>query len=351
VGIKAQLFLRTTEFLWQEGHTAHATFEEADARARQMLEVYRQVAEDYLAVPVFMGIKSEAEKFAGGLYTYALEAMMQDGKALQFCTSHNLGKNFAKAFGIAFTKEDNTSDFVWQTSWGWSTRTIGGLIMTHSDDKGLVLPPRVAPIHVIIIPIWSSDEEKSAVYKKAEGLKKSLEDFDKIVVKIDDHDNLRPGEKYYYWEKRGVPVRLELGPKDLAKGSAVMVRRDTSEKSSVDMKKLPEVIKKTLETVQVDLFNKAKAFQEKRTVSVDDWEDFVKEIDKGNFVLAHWSGEREEEDEIKSKTKATIRCIPFDQKKEEGKSIFSKKPSKGRVVLLGRISYSLKKNPKNLSPA
>ncbi len=325
--MRPRLFMRTTEFLWQEGHTAHATNAEADAWARQMLKVYEEFAREMMAIPVIPGQKSESEKFAGALHTYTIEAMMQDGKALQFATSHNLGQNFAKAFDVTFSDESNEKQFAWQTSWGLSTRVIGGLIMAHSDDKGLVLPPNIAAIKVVIIPIWNSDETRALVLEKAEALKQSLSE---LGIVIDAADG-RPGEKHYRWEKKGVPVRIELGPRDIEAGTMVLVRRDTGEKASVALGDT-EKVKEALRILQQDLYNKALARQTEKTKTVDTWEDFVTEIEAGNFVLAHYSGDAEVEAKIKEETKATIRCVPFAQELEEGVCIKSGQPSKGRVI-------------------
>lgn len=328
--MRTRLFLRTTEFLWQEGHTAHATNEEADKRARQMLDIYKDFAENYMAIPVIQGSKTHAEKFAGAYTTYSVEAMMQDGKALQFATSHNLGQNFAKAFNVKYTDESNVEQFVWQTSWGLSTRTIGGLIMTHSDDQGLVLPPKIANVQVVVLPLWFKPEQKAEVIEAGEKLFARLKAAG-VRAKLDVRD-LRPGEKFFEWEKKGVPIRLEVGPKDLAKHSCVFARRDTGEKQNVSLDEVEATASALLETIQNHLFQRALSYREAKTVSVDSWEDFLKEIEAGKFVMAHWSGDAEVEVKIKEESGATIRCIPFDQKKEKGICIFSKKPSKGRVI-------------------
>lgn len=328
--MRTRLFLRTTEFLWQEGHTVHETEKEADDRARVMLEVYRDFAENYMAIPVILGVKSESEKFAGALRTYCLEAMMQDGKALQFATSHNLGQNFAKVFNVKFLDQNNTEQFGWQTSWGLSTRTIGGLIMTHSDDKGLVLPPKIASIQAVITTITPNDEAKKTVPVKANELAEILKGIH-IKIHVDARD-LRPGEKYFEWEKKGVPVRIELGPKDIANNVAMLVRRDTGEKKSVPLVDLGKEVSLLLEQIQKNLFDKALQYQKEKTVSVDTWDDFVKTIEEGKFVLAHWSGESEVEAKIKEETGATIRCIPFNQSEEKGSCIKSGNPSAKRVI-------------------
>lgn len=326
--MRPRLFIRTTEFLWQEGHTAHATNEEADERARLMLKVYEDFAKEVMAIPSILGQKSESEKFAGALHTYTVEAMMQDGKALQFATSHNLGQNFAKAFNVSFSDENNNPQFVWQTSWGLSTRTIGGLIMSHSDDKGLVLPPNIAPIKVVILTIWNSPENKAKVILAAQAVKESLKEFGEVV--IDDTD-ARPGEKHYKWEKKGVPLRIELGPKDVETGAMVLVRRDTGDKKTVLLTETSKV-GEMLVDIQKCLYDKALARQEDRTKVVDNWEDFKREIESGNFVLAHWCGDAQIEAEIKEETKATIRCIPFNQRPEEGVCVKSGRSSQGRVI-------------------
>ncbi len=325
--MRPRLFMRTTEFLWQEGHTAHATNAEADAWARQMLRVYETFAKEMMAIPVIPGQKSESEKFAGALHTYTIEAMMQDGKALQFATSHNLGQNFAKAFDVTFSDENNEKQFVSQTSWGLSTRTIGGLIMAHSDDKGLVLPPNIASIQVVIMPIWKDEATKAAVIQRAKDLCEELRDF-KVVLDVGEG---RPGEKHYRWEKKGVPVRIELGPRDIEAGTMVLVRRDTGEKTNIALGDA-EKVGETLAAIQANLYNTALARQHAKTKTVETWEEFKAEIEAGNFVLAHWDGDKETEAAIKEETKATIRCIPFDQVKEEGLCVKSGKPSHGRVI-------------------
>jgi len=327
--MRTRLFLRTTEFLWQEGHTVHETEEEADTRAKQMLEIYRKFAEEVMAIPVILGQKSESEKFAGAYRTYCLEAMMQDGKALQFATAHHLGQNFAKVFDVSFLGRDGEKQYGWQTCWGLSTRSIGGLIMVHSDDKGLVLPPRLASIQAIITTVGRSDVREN-VGKKAQELCAILEK-ENIRVRIDDRD-LRPGEKFFEWEKKGVPVRIELGPKDIEKSSAILVRRDTGEKETVSLDNIAESVRLLLEKIQNNLYEKALTYRTAKTKTVDTWEDFKKEIEAGNFVLAHWSGEKEVEAKIKGETGATIRCIPFDQEEESGVCVYSGKPSQKRVI-------------------
>ncbi len=328
--MRPRLFLRTIEFLWQEGHTVHETHDEADTRARQMLDIYKDFAENVMAIPVIPGVKSESEKFAGALRTYTIEAMMQDGKALQFGTSHNLGQNFAKVFDVKFLDKNSETQYGWQTSWGVSTRTIGGLIMTHSDDKGLVLPPRIASIQAVITTIVPKEDDREVVNSKAEEINAILKNAG-IKSKTDTRD-LRPGEKYYEWEKKGVPVRVELGPKDIASDSAMLVRRDTGEKTKVSLSGIADSIQALLEEIQSNLYNKALEYQRAKTKTVDAWDDFIKQIEEGNFVLAHWSGDPGDEAKIKEETGATIRCIPFDNKVEDGLCVYSKKPSKQRVI-------------------
>jgi len=328
--MRPRLFLRTVEFLWQEGHTVHETQNEADVWARQMLEIYKDFAQNVMAIPVIAGTKSESEKFAGALCTYSLEAMMQDGKALQFATAHNLGQNFAKVFDIKFLDKNSTPQYGWQTSWGLSTRTIGGLIMAHSDDKGLVLPPKIAPIQAVITTIAPLKADKETVIGKAREINKLLSG-NGIKSKVDARD-MRPGEKYFEWEKKGVPVRIELGPKDVVKGNAVLVRRDTGEKTIVPLDNIDKSVADLLDVIQTNLYNKALAYQKARTKNVDNWDDFVKSIDDGYFVLAHWSGEADVEAQIQKETGATIRCVPFDQPQESGKCVKSGKPSEKRVL-------------------
>lgn len=330
--MRPRLFLRTTEFLWQEGHTAHASEKEADARARQMLEVYEKFMKDVLAIPVISGVKTNAERFAGAKYTYTVEAMMQDGKALQMGTSHNLGQNFAKVFDITFSDtETGERKMVWQTSWGVSTRMIGGLIMVHSDDTGLVLPPKVAATQAVLIPIMSGVEvtDKSLI-DQTKTLKKML-DKAGIDSVIDDSDD-RAGAKFFVWERRGIPVRIEIGPKDLEKQQVVLVRRDTGEKLAVGYGEMVRKTRALLKNIQSSLYRKALKFQKDHIKKADTWDSFVSLIEGGNFVLAHWCGDEKVEREIQEKTGATIRCILFDQKKEKGKCILSGRPSDGRVV-------------------
>ena len=327
--MRPRLFLRTTEFLWQEGHTAHETLEEADLFARQMLGIYQDFSENIMAIPVIAGLKSETEKFAGAFKTYTIEAMMQDGKALQFATSHNLGTNFAKVFNVSFLDRNENHQHASQTSWGLSTRTIGGLIMAHSDDKGLVLPPRLAPIQVVIITIGHGDEG-ALVIQKAREIFDSLKQ-NNIRVEIDIRES-RPGKKFYEWEKRGVPIRIELGPKDVVNNQAILVRRDSGEKKEVGLDILPKEIALLLEDIQLGLYHRALENQVSHTKKADNWDEFVQAIEQGNFVFAHWSGEAEIEKQIKDETGATIRCLLLEQEKESGKCIKSGKPSTGRVL-------------------
>jgi len=330
--MRTRLFLRTTEFLWQEGHTAHATFDDAEKETRQMLEVYRTFAEQYMAAPVIAGKKTESEKFAGALHTYCIEAMMQDGKALQAGTSHNLGQNFAKAFDVQYLNEAGTLDYVWATSWGVSTRLVGALIMTHSDDKGLVIPPKLAPLEVVLVPIWKGDDEQKAVLERAEKLTADWKG--KFSFKLDARDQYRPGWKFNEWEKRGVPLRIEMGPKDLQNDAAVLVRRDTGEKRVVKQADLVSEIRVTLDRMQSDLFNRAKAFREQNTRPIDSYEEFKKQIDEpGGFFLAHWDGDAATEARLQEETKATIRCIPLDAKPEAGMCMITGRPSERRVLI------------------
>ncbi|NQU82881.1 MAG: proline--tRNA ligase, partial [Parcubacteria group bacterium] len=328
--LRPRLFLRTTEFLWQEGHTAHATAEEAEERTKMMVNIYKEFSEKYLAIPVIAGVKSESEKFAGALRTYTIEAMMQDGKALQFATSHNLGQNFAKPFDVKFLDENGESKFVWQTSWGLSTRSIGGIIMTHGDDKGLVLPPMIAPVQVVIICIFTGYEADKEVLEKAEEIKGELEK-NGVRVKIDKRDK-RLGEKSYEWERKGVPIRIEIGPKDITNDSVILVRRDTGSKEAIKINEIVNKVKGLLEKIQNKLFDKALKLREDKTKIVDSYDDFKKTIENNNFVLAHWDGTAETEEKIKQETKATIRCIPFDSKEEQGKCVYSGKQSDKRVL-------------------
>ncbi|MEL6254930.1 MAG: proline--tRNA ligase [Bacteroidota bacterium] len=332
--LRTRMFLRTAEFLWQEGHTAHATEEEAMAEARQMLNVYGDFAEQTLAIPVVRGAKTERERFAGALETFTIEALMQDGKALQSGTSHFLGQNFAKAFDVKFATRDNKEEYVWATSWGVSTRLMGALIMTHSDDAGLVLPPVLAPIQVVIVPIYRKDEEKEMVLTKADEIHASLKSLG-IRVKVDDDDTKKPGWKFAEWELKGVPVRLAIGPRDLANNKIEVARRDTQTKEVVDLtENFPEEINSLLDTVQESIYNKAKDFREEKTRNVDSWDEFKSAIndDIPGFIYAHWDGTTETEEKIQEETKATIRCIPVDNPLEEGLCVYSGKPSTQRVL-------------------
>ena len=329
--MRTRLFLRTTEFLWQEGHTVHATEKEADDRARMMLEIYRDFAENVMAIPAILGVKTESEKFAGALKTYSVETMMQDGKALQFSTSHNLGQNFSKPFNVKFLDEKGDTQYGWQTSWGLSTRVIGGLIMVHSDDVGLVLPPRLAPVQVVVVPIGAGNEKWANVLVAAKSIADDLKNKLNLKVKFDDRD-MRPGEKFFEWERKGVPLRIEIGPKDLDAGKVVFVRRDTGEKKSVLQKDFQDSVINELDSIQKNLFERALKYRKDKTKRVDNWEDFKKEIEGDNFVFAHWCGDGDVEAEIKKETGATIRCIPFDEPLEEGKCIKTGKFSKQRVL-------------------
>lgn len=328
--MRPRLFLRTTEFLWQEGHTAHATDKEADDFAKRMLGVYEWFAKEYMAIPTIPGQKSESEKFAGAKSTYTVEAMMQDGKALQFATSHNLGQNFSKAFEVSFLNENNETEFVHQTSWGLSTRSIGGLIMSHSDDKGLVLPPMMAPIKAVIIPIWRDEESKNLVLTKAQEIQNELNSSG-IENHLDDRE-LRPGEKYYEWERKGVPVRIEIGPRDIENKVVTVVRRDIGEKLQISEDGLVESIANLLTTIQSDLLAAAKKRRDDNTIKVENYDEFKSALESGKFVSAHWDGTKETEAKIKDETKATIRCIAFNQDTEEGKCVYSGALSKTRVI-------------------
>jgi len=331
--MRTRLFLRTAEFLWQEGHTAHATKEEAISESELMLDVYTEFAESYMAMPVIRGKKSESERFAGAEETYCIEAMMQDGKALQAGTSHFLGQNFAKAFDVKFADKEGKLDHVWATSWGVSTRLMGALIMTHSDDEGLVLPPLLAPIQVVIVPIHKTEEDLEAITAKVNELTLELKSLG-ISFKFDDDTNKRPGWKFAEYETKGVPVRLAIGPRDLAEGKAELVRRDTKEKSVVDFDGLSGYIKELLEDIQENLFERAKQFRTDNMHRVDTYDEFKKQLkEKGGFFLVHWDGTNETEEKIQSETKATIRCIPIDIPSEEGVCMVTGKPSKGRVVM------------------
>lgn len=329
--MRTRLFLRTAEFLWQEGHTAHATKEEAEAKAIEMLNVYADFSEKYMAVPVVKGVKTANERFAGALETYTIEAMMQDGKALQSGTSHFLGQNFAKAFDVKFINKENKLDYVWATSWGVSTRLMGALIMTHSDDNGLVLPPKLAPIQVVIVPIYRSQEQLDTINAKVAPIVENLKKQG-VSVKYDNADNKRPGFKFADYELKGVPVRLVLGARDIENGTIEVMRRDTLEKETVSIEGIEGYVEKLLDDIQNNIYTKALNHRLEMTTKVDTWEDFKTQIEKGGFILAHWDGTTETEEKIKEETKATIRCIPLDGEEEEGKCIYTGKPSKRRVI-------------------
>jgi prolyl-tRNA synthetase len=344
--MRTRLFLRTAEFLWQEGHTAHATQKEAEDEAHKILmDAYRKFAEEWMAMPVLTGPKTEGQKFPGAVYTLCIEAMMQDKRALQAGTSHFLGQNFAKAFDVQFQNAEGKLDYAWATSWGVSTRLVGGLIMTHSDDQGLVAPPRLAPIHVVVVPIAKSEEERKAVLAVADQLAATLGDlpresffgYDPISVKVDRDFDQRPGFRFNEWELRGIPVRVELGPKDLAANACVLARRDIPGKEGkqmgVPLADAPRQIVELLKTMQAALFDRAKKFRDANSFEVNSYDDFKKKIEEpGGFIWAHWDGTRETEDKIAAETKATIRCIPFGRPAEKGKCMVTGQPSEGRVV-------------------
>lgn len=330
--MRTRLFLRTSEFLWQEGHTAHATREEAEERAKQMLHVYADFAEKYMAVPVIQGVKSETERFAGALDTYTIEAMMQDGKALQSGTSHFLGQNFGKAFNVQFINKENELEYAWATSWGVSTRLMGALIMTHSDDNGLVLPPALAPLQVVIIPIWKNDEQLAALNEKIDGIVRKLRDMG-ITVKYDNSENKRPGFKFADYELKGVPVRLVVGARDLENGTVEVMRRDTLEKETRSIEGIEEYVKQLLDDIQENIYRKAVAFRDSHIYVCDDYEEFKQKIKDGGFFLCHWDGTAETEARIKEETQATIRCVPFAYEQTPGVDMVSGKPSKCRVLI------------------
>jgi prolyl-tRNA synthetase len=330
--MRTRLFLRTAEFLWQEGHTAHATSEEAVEETERMLGVYSDFAENFMALPVIKGYKSENERFAGAIDTYTIEALMQDGKALQAGTSHFLGQNFAKAFDVQFTDKTGKLDYVWATSWGLSTRMIGALIMAHSDNNGLVLPPRLAPIQVVIVPIYKNPEQLETISAAARKIKSTLE-TQGISVKYDDRDTNKPGWKFANYELKGVPVRIAIGPRDIENSTVEIARRDTLTKETIPMNGIEAHIGRLLDDIQKNIYLKASEFRKANTFSVDKWDDFINILDnQGGFIMAHWDGTAETEEKIKEETKATIRCIPFDAPEEEGKCIYSGKPSKRRVL-------------------
>ena len=330
--MRTRMFLRTSEFLWQEGHCAHATAEESQARTVQMINLYAEFAEKYMGIPVVIGVKTANERFAGALNTYTIEAMMQDGKALQSGTSHNLGQNFAKAFDVTFMNKDNKPEYVWANSWGVSTRLMGALIMTHSDDNGLVLPPHLAPIQVVIVPIFKNDEQLAKI---TEALQPVLARFAElgISVKYDDDDKRRPGFKFADYEVKGIPVRLAIGARDLENGTVEVMRRDTLEKSVAQFEGIADHVAALLEDIQQNIYQKALKMRQARTYKVDSYEEFKQRIEDGGFFLCHWDGTTETEERIKEETKATIRCIPLDGEEEEGFCMVTGKPSKRRVII------------------
>jgi len=330
--MRTRLFLRTAEFLWQEGHTAHATSVEAIAETKQMLNVYADFVENWMAVPVLKGVKTANERFAGAEDTYCIEALMQDGKALQAGTSHFLGQNFAKAFDVKFSDQNNKQEYVWATSWGVSTRLIGGLVMTHSDDEGLVLPPRIAPIQVVIVPIYKGDEQKQVLDEKVAEILKSFKAAG-IRVKYDNSDHARPGWKFAEYELKGVPIRIAIGARDLENKQVELARRDTKEKSAVAMESLTETVENLLVEIQNNLFERAKKYRDEHITKVETWEEFMQVLDtKGGFISAHWDGNAETEDKIKELAKATIRCIPLDNPLQDGKCVLTGSASTQRVL-------------------
>jgi prolyl-tRNA synthetase len=330
--MRTRLFLRTAEFLWQEGHTAHATAAEAITETKLMLDVYADFVENWMALPVIKGVKSPNERFAGAEDTYCIEALMQDGKALQAGTSHFLGQNFAKAFDVKFSDKENKLDYVWATSWGVSTRLIGALVMAHSDDDGLILPPRIAPVQVVIVPIYKGDEQKAMIDEKVAGIVANLKAMG-ISVKYDNSDNARPGWKFAEYELKGVPVRMAIGARDLENNVIEIARRDTKEKNSVSIDGIEAYIQNLLGDIQTSMYNKAKQFRDERITKSDNWDEFVQLLDtKGGFISAHWDGTAETEDKIKELSKATIRCIPLNNEQENGKCILTGNPSTQRVL-------------------
>ena len=330
--MRTRLFLRTAEFLWQEGHTAHATKEEAEEEAKKMLHVYASFAEDWLALPVLQGVKSETERFAGALDTYTIEAMMQDGKALQSGTSHFLGQNFAKAFEVTYLNKENKPEYVWATSWGVSTRLIGAMIMAHSDDNGLVLPPRIAPIQVVIIPIATKPEQIEQVNKEVQPIIEQLRNKG-ITVKFDDADNKRPGFKFADYELKGVPVRLVLGARDLENGTIEVMRRDTLEKETRSIEGIVEYVEQLLDDIQKNIFEKARKYRDEHVFECDNYDEFKERVKDGGFFLCHWDGTAETEAQIKEETQATIRCVPFAYEQTPGTDMVSGKPAKHRVII------------------
>ena len=330
--MRTRMFLRTSEFLWQEGHCAHATAEESEARTVQMINLYAEFARKYMALPVIIGVKTETERFAGALNTYTIEAMMQDGKALQSGTSHNLGQNFAKAFDVTFVNKENKPEYVWANSWGVSTRLMGALIMAHSDDNGLVLPPHLAPIQVVIVPIFKNAEQLAKITETITPIIEELA-AKGISVKYDDDDKKRPGFKFADYELKGVPVRLAIGARDLENGTVEVMRRDTLEKQQMQLAGLPETIVTLLEDIQQGIYDKALKMRDARIQKVDSYDEFKQKIEEGGFFLCHWDGTPETEERIKNETKATIRCIPLDQEDEEGVCMVTGKPSKRRVII------------------
>lgn len=330
--MRTRLFLRTAEFLWQEGHTAHATKQEAIEETEQMLDIYADFAENFMAIPVIKGIKTPSERFAGADETYCIEALMQDGKALQAGTSHFLGQNFSKAFDVKFATKEGTLEYAWATSWGTSTRLMGALIMTHSDDQGLVLPPTLAPIQVVIVPIFKGEEQLAMISEKAEALQKALR-AEGISVKYDDRTEYKPGWKFAEYELKGVPVRVALGARDLENGTAEIARRDTLTKETMPLENLDQYISDLLETIQKDIYNRAREYRDTHITKADSYAEFKEILEtKGGFIAAHWDGTAEEEEQIKNETKATIRCIPLDNELEEGVSMITGKPSAQRVI-------------------
>jgi len=331
--LRTRPFLRTTEFLWQEGHTAHSSREEAENMTTEMLEVYRKFVEEYLAIPVIPGIKSETEKFAGAVYTASLEALIQDGKALQIATSHMQGQNFAKPFNVKFIDKNETEQYVWQTSWGISTRVIGALIMTHSDDKGLIIPPKIAPMPIVVIPIWRKDSEKNKIINEAKKIALEISSKTKYDVHIDEKDE-RPGPKFYNWERKGVPLRIEIGPQEITDNAAIMVRRDTGKKTIASLSKIASEVNDLLDDIQSNLYNQAIQRKEKATQKISSYNDMKKifRSNKDGFICAGWCGELKCETKVKEDTKATIRCIHLNQEKEKGKCIICNKETLQKVI-------------------